>query len=137
MEGQGAGRAVFRMAPPRPHLSRTPATRLRAHVWTGPRHDHLDGRHADLDAIPGYNPGPVGTGARVRFGGDRGGEMRLCIRILGLDLLDVEMTTDSPSPEPEDDDIERDLSGGYLGSLQCDDGPTDRYMGFTNGREVE
>lgn len=36
--------------------------------------------------------------------------MRLTIRLLGLDLLDVEMSTDSPSPEP--DDTARDLSGG-------------------------
>jgi hypothetical protein len=37
--------------------------------------------------------------------------VRLSIRLFGLDLLDVEVSTDSPSPEPEDDTA-RDLSGG-------------------------
>ena len=36
---------------------------------TGPRHDHLDGRYADLDAIPGHNPGPVADGARSAAAG--------------------------------------------------------------------
>ena len=40
--------------------------------------------------------------------------MRLTIRAFGLDLLDVELSTDSP--EADDDDLARDLSGGCLGS---------------------
>ena len=35
---------------------------------------------------------------------------RLVVRVLGLDLLDIDLSTDSPSPEP--DDTARDLSGG-------------------------
>ncbi len=62
--------------------------------------------------------------------------MRLAVTILGLDLLSVEVSTDSPSPEP-DDDLARDLSGGTLTSDRLDVGSTDRYLGFTNGREVE
>lgn len=58
--------------------------------------------------------------------------MRLSIRILGLDLLDIELTTETPEPEY---DQARDLSGGTLSSYPIDTGPTDRYMGFTNGRE--
>lgn len=38
--------------------------------------------------------------------------MRLVIRLLGLDLLDVELTTDSPVYETGEDDHSRDLSGG-------------------------
>lgn len=37
--------------------------------------------------------------------------MRLTIRLLGLDLLDVELSTDSPSPEP--DDTSRDDRGSW------------------------
>lgn len=59
--------------------------------------------------------------------------MRLTIRAFGLDLLDVELS----SGEAEEVDLARDLSGGYLSSTLVDDGPTDRYMGFTNGREDE
>lgn len=58
--------------------------------------------------------------------------MRLTIRLLGLDLLDVELRTDAPESE---DDCSRDLSGGTLATDRIDAGPTDRYMGFTNGRE--
>lgn len=61
--------------------------------------------------------------------------MRLTIRILGLDLLDVDLSTDSTAPEP--DDLARDLSGGTLGCDRIDAGPTDWHMGFTNGREVD
>lgn len=57
---------------------------------------------------------------------------RLTIRVLGLELVDVELTTDD-----EPDDKARDLSGGSLGSERIDAGDADRYMGFTNGREVE
>lgn len=38
--------------------------------------------------------------------------MRLTIRLLGLDLLDVELNTDSPAYETDEDDCSRDLSGG-------------------------
>ena len=62
--------------------------------------------------------------------------MRLAIRFLGLDLLSIEASTDEPG-EPGEDDTARDLSGGELGSYRVEVGPTDRYMGFTNGREVE
>ena len=41
--------------------------------------------------------------------------MRLTIRFLGLDLLDVDLSTDSSSPEP--DDTSRDLSGGTTGAM--------------------
>lgn len=63
--------------------------------------------------------------------------MRLVVRLLGLDLLDVELSTEPTSPglEAAEDDFSRDLSGGTLGSYPIDAGPTDRYMGFTNGRE--
>lgn len=62
--------------------------------------------------------------------------MRLTIRALGLDLLDIELATDSPTPEPECD-LARDLSGGSIGYDRIDAGPTERYMGFTNGRGYE
>jgi hypothetical protein len=38
--------------------------------------------------------------------------MRLHVRIFGVDLLDVELTTDAPVESDEDDDCSRDLSGG-------------------------
>lgn len=38
--------------------------------------------------------------------------MRLTIRALGLDLLDVELSTDAPTPAP--DDCSRDLSGAAI-----------------------
>ena len=56
--------------------------------------------------------------------------MRLTIRILGLDLLDVELTTDSSA----EDDNARDLSGGSLGSDRIE-AYGDHFMGFTNGRD--
>lgn len=59
--------------------------------------------------------------------------MRLTVRLLGLDLLDVELTTD----QPDDGDYSRDLSGGNLGSDCIDAGETDWHLGFTNGREAE
>jgi hypothetical protein len=55
--------------------------------------------------------------------------MRLVIRFLGLDLLDVDLTTDAA-----EEDTARDLSGGNLGS-ECIEGGGDLYLGFTNGRE--
>jgi hypothetical protein len=62
--------------------------------------------------------------------------MRLVVRLLGLDLLDVELTTE-PGCDGLEDDHARDLSGGNLGSYPIDAGPTDRYMGFTSGLEYE
>lgn len=59
--------------------------------------------------------------------------MNLTVRFLGLELLAVEISTD-PAIE---DDLSRDLSGGTLTSERIDAGPTDRYMGFTNGRECD
>jgi len=47
--------------------------------------------------------------------------MRLTVRLLGLDLLDVELSTDATSPAP-DDDCSRDLSGGTTAAMP---------MGFT------
>lgn len=58
--------------------------------------------------------------------------MRLTVRFLGLDLLDVELSTDAAA---ELDGAE--LAGGTLGTERIEAGPTDRYMGFTNGREVD
>ena len=55
--------------------------------------------------------------------------MRLSISILGTEVFAI-----STDPEP-DEDTARDLSGGNLGSDHIEAGPTDRYMGFTNGRE--
>lgn len=60
--------------------------------------------------------------------------MRVTLRLLGLDVLDLELTTGSTSPEPEDD-TQRDLSGGYLGSTAIEAGNTTITMGFTNGME--
>lgn len=54
--------------------------------------------------------------------------MRLVVRLLGLDLLDVDLSTNSPSPEP--DDYSRDLSGGTHGldadGLRCAHGEAAR-----------
>ena len=44
--------------------------------------------------------------------------MRLTVRLFGLDLLDVELSTETPA----EDDVERDLSGGTTASMP---------MGFT------
>jgi hypothetical protein len=60
--------------------------------------------------------------------------VRLAIRFLGLDLLDIELSTETPDAE---EDLARDLSGGELGSNVLEVGSTDRYMGFTNGRDDE
>ena len=38
--------------------------------------------------------------------------MRLHVRVFGLDLLDVELTTEPSCDGLEDDDCSRDLSGG-------------------------
>lgn len=59
--------------------------------------------------------------------------MRLVVRVLGLDLLDVEWGSRETPPEY---DTARALSGGTLVSDRIDAGPTE-YLGFTNGREVE
>ena len=60
--------------------------------------------------------------------------MRLTVRLLGLDLFDVELTT----AEASEDDCSRDLSGGYLGSERIEtDRGGDCFMGFTNGLEDE
>lgn len=57
--------------------------------------------------------------------------MNLTVRFLGLELFSVDLTAD----EQADEDFARDLSGGTLGTDHIEPGPTDRYMGFTNGRE--
>jgi hypothetical protein len=61
--------------------------------------------------------------------------VRLTVRLLGLELLTIEASTDDAAEA--DEDTERDLSGGTLGTERIEAGPTDRYMGFTNGREVD
>lgn len=62
--------------------------------------------------------------------------MRLTVRFLGLDLLDIDLSTEPTAPELEDDyDPATVLSGGTLGAYPIDAGPTDWHMGFTNGRE--
>lgn len=55
--------------------------------------------------------------------------MRLTIRLLGAEVFHV-----STEADPEEDTA-RDLSGGNLGSEYIEAGETDRFMGFTNGRE--
>jgi hypothetical protein len=57
--------------------------------------------------------------------------MRLTIRFLGTEVFHIDTDPD------EDDDKQRDLSGGNLEGRPLDVGPTDTVMGFTNGREVE
>lgn len=56
--------------------------------------------------------------------------MRLTIRLLGTEVLHI-----TTAPEVEYDQA-RDLSGGTTASDSICDGSGDRYMGFTNGREV-
>lgn len=64
--------------------------------------------------------------------------MRLIVRLPGLDVLDLELSTGSaPYEDAEEDDCSRDLSGGTLGSDRVDAGPTDWHLGFTNGREAD
>ncbi len=60
------------------------------------------------------------------------GMARLSVTLFGLDLLTIEVTTG----EDEEDDTSRDLSGGTLGTDRIDPGPTNSFMGFTNGREA-
>lgn len=59
--------------------------------------------------------------------------MRLTLRVLGLEVLDVELSTD----DQDEDDKARDLSGGLLGSERIEVDTGDRYMGFTNGRGID
>lgn len=60
--------------------------------------------------------------------------MRLTVRLLGLDLLDLEVTTRYQSDTTEeDDDAWVHLSGGTTATDRIDAGPTDHYMGFTGG----
>lgn len=56
--------------------------------------------------------------------------MHLTFRVLGLELLHIDLATETD----EADDKARDLSGGSLGSEVLDVGHTDHFMGFTNGR---
>ena len=55
--------------------------------------------------------------------------MRLVLRVLGLELIDLDFTTEAPA----EDDTARDLSGGTTVAYSLETGPTDRYMGFGNG----
>ena len=63
---------------------------------------------------------------------ERAGDgVNLTIRLFGLELLHIEASTE---------DVEADgaeLAGGTLGCERIEAGETDRYMGFTNGRECE
>ena len=62
--------------------------------------------------------------------------MRLHLRILGLDVIDLELTTATATYEAaEEYDPATALTGGTLGAYPIDAGPTDRYMGFTSGLE--
>ena len=56
--------------------------------------------------------------------------MTLTVRLLGLEILHVDLSTE---PD-EDEDTARDLSGGTMTSERIEAGPTDHYLGFTNGR---
>jgi len=57
--------------------------------------------------------------------------VRLSIRFLGLELLAIEASTD----EAEVEGVE--LAGGTLGTERIEVSGVDRFMGFTNGREVD
>ena len=57
--------------------------------------------------------------------------MVLTVRILGVEVFAI--SADAPA----EDDQAADLSGGTTGYDRIDAGPTDHYMGFANGREVE
>lgn len=57
--------------------------------------------------------------------------MVFTIRILGVEVFAI-----STEPATEYDQAS-DLSGGTTSYDRIDAGPTDRYLGFTNGREVE
>lgn len=57
--------------------------------------------------------------------------MQLTIRLLGTEVLHI--STDVV----EGDDPAEHLSGGTLGCNVIDAGPTDHYMGFTNGRSSD
>ena len=56
--------------------------------------------------------------------------MTLTLRILGVEILHVDLCTDPA----EDDDPARDLSGGTITAERIEAGTTDLYLGFTNGR---
>lgn len=57
--------------------------------------------------------------------------MVFTVRILGVEVLHLSTEADEP------DDAAIHLSGGTTGYDRIDAGYPDRYMGFTNGREVE
>jgi hypothetical protein len=70
---------------------------------------HPLGRRAEAG-----NPASVATRHPVAATDVQGGALRFTLRILGLDIIDAELSTEAPSVEPEDP--ERDLSGGTLTS---------------------
>ena len=53
--------------------------------------------------------------------------------MFNLDILTFAISTDVPAEY----DHASDLSGGTTSCARIDAGPTDLYLGFTNGREVE
>lgn len=57
--------------------------------------------------------------------------MNLRVSLFGYEVLAI-----STDPAEEWDQAS-DLSGGELGSMVLDVGPTDRYMGFTLGLEAD
>ena len=57
--------------------------------------------------------------------------MVFTVRILGVEVFAIS------SDAPAEYDHASDLSGGTTSCARIDAGPTDRYLGFTNGREVE
>jgi len=61
--------------------------------------------------------------------------MRLSIRFLGLDLLDLDLSTDSPSPEP--DDRARDLSGGTTAAYPVGFTPSPGDQRWEKGLDLE
>lgn len=57
--------------------------------------------------------------------------MKRVYRLFGIPVWSI------TSDEPDDDDKARDLSGGSTSIERLEvDTATDRFMGFTNGREV-
>ena len=58
--------------------------------------------------------------------------MRFSVRVFGLELLTIEASTED-AEEPDG----AELAGGTLGTERIEvDMSSDRFMGFTNGREV-
>lgn len=61
--------------------------------------------------------------------------MRLTVWLFGREVFTVSTDPDSIAGSPDSSD--EHLSGGTLGCNVIDAGPTDLYLGFTNGRSDE